>query len=45
MICLTIAIAQFQLLLYSRLYLRADGDMGGSIGVSQIRDRGQPTGS
>jgi hypothetical protein len=36
MIYLTIAIAQFPLLLYSRLYLRADGDMGGSIGVSQF---------
>ena len=36
MIYLTILIAQFPLLLYSRLYLRANGDMGGSIGVSQF---------
>jgi hypothetical protein len=41
MIYLTIVIAQFPLLLYSRLYLRADGDMGGSIGVSQFETEGQ----
>jgi hypothetical protein len=29
-------VAQFPLLLYSRLHLRADGDMGGSISVSQF---------
>ena len=36
MIYLTIVIARFPLLLYPRLYLRADGDMGSSIGVSQF---------
>lgn len=39
MIYLTIVIAQFPLLLYSRLYLRADGDVGGSIGVSQFETK------
>jgi hypothetical protein len=42
MIYLTIVIAQFPLPLYPRLYLRADGDMGGSIGVSQF-SRPRPT--
>jgi hypothetical protein len=36
MIYLTIMIAQLPILLYPRLYLRADGDMGGSIVVSQF---------
>jgi hypothetical protein len=45
MIYLTIVIAQFPLLLYPRLYLRADGDMGGSIGVSQFETEANKRGS